>query len=398
MFNSVFPPGMTGSALARGGSVNEMYEAERALYELRRRRVLFVEAGRTHADDRDVLVASAEGLEEAALETMRAVAQGPLHLVVTSHRARALGLEWGPGPVAVALPHDAGPGDVLHLCSAPRNGVALGAAVRSATDAEAQSLALARMGHLIPAVVAATVRDPIPDPLRSALASGRILRIHTEGVREALTVPRLAVTQVSEAPVPLRDAEDARFILFREEHAMLEHVAVLIGGHELWPDPVPVRLHSACLTGDLFGSLKCDCGEQLRGSLEHFQQRGGGVLLYLQQEGRGIGLGNKLRAYALQEGGLDTVDADCTLGFGPDERSYDAALDMLRHLGIERVQLLTNNPDKLRAMERGGVQVLERMPLHGKLNRYNLPYVKAKVQRAGHWLGDMLGEAARRGS
>jgi GTP cyclohydrolase II len=238
----------------------------------------------------------------------------------------------------------------------------------------------------------------MPAGLSASLASGRILSIAAERIRASGEAPRLAVSEVSAAPVPLQDAEDARFILFREENALLEHVAILIGPKEEWPDPVPVRLHSACLTGDLFGSLKCDCGEQLRGSLRHFQKQGGGVLLYLQQEGRGIGLGNKLRAYALQDGGLDTVDADCALGFGPDERCYDAALDMLRHLGIERVQLLTNNPEKLRAVEGSGVQVLDRMPLHGTLNRYNLPYVKAKVQRAGHWLGDMLSDGTVRGS
>ena len=150
-----------------------------------------------------------------------------------------------------------------------------------------------------------------------------------------------------------------------------------------------MRLHSACLTGDLFGSLRCDGGEQLRGSLRYFVSSGGGVLLYLQQEGRGIGLGNKLQAYALQQDGLDTVDAERALGFGADERRYDAAVGMLNHLGIERVRILTNNPEKVRALEEGGSRVLGREPLHGTLNRHNLPYVRAKVQRASHWLGDM---------
>ena len=156
---------------------------------------------------------------------------------------------------------------------------------------------------------------------------------------------------------------------------------------------MPVRIHSACLTGDLFGSLRCDCGEQLRGSLSIFADKGGGVLLYLAQEGRGIGLGNKLRAYALQQEGLDTVDADCTLGFGADERRYDAAVEMLRHLHVERIQLLTNNPEKVRAVQEAGIQVMDRQPLYGTLNRHNLRYVKTKEHRAGHWLGEMLSGA-----
>jgi GTP cyclohydrolase II len=393
--------GTSGAAVGRGGSVNEMHEVERGLFELRRRRTLYLAGTRERAltdDPSDVLVASAEGLEDAVLEDLRSFGQDPLHLVVTPHRARALGLPPLPGPVAIELPADASPGDVLHLCSSPTIADLVDLRTRPATDPEAQGLALARLGHLLPAVVSLTMSNPLPPRISRALESGRILRVGTEQVRAALATPRLAVSRVSAAPVPLKDSEDARFILFREENGLLEHVAILIGDRAAWPDPVPVRLHSACLTGDLFGSLKCDCGDQLRGSLQHFQKQGGGVLLYLQQEGRGIGLGNKLRAYALQGGGLDTVDADCALGFGPDERCYDAAIDMLRQLDIKRVQLLTNNPEKLRAVENGGVVVLERMPLHGTLNRYNLPYVKAKVQRAGHWLGDMLSNGTGRPS
>ena len=116
-------------------------------------------------------------------------------------------------------------------------------------------------------------------------------------------------------------------------------------------------------------------------------------MLYLAQEGRSIGLGNKLRAYALQQEGLDTVDADCTLGFGADERSYDAAVEILRQLQVERIQLLTNNPEKMRAVREGGIQVMDRQPLYGTLNRHNVRYVRAKVNRAGHWLGEMLSGA-----
>lgn len=391
---------VSGTAVARGGSVNDMYEAERGLFELRRRRALLV----THVANGDgtaggnALVASAEGLGVETMASLRRLADGPLHLIVTPYRARALGIQLAPGPLALRLPADAGPGDVLHLCSERGSTPPRGMTVRPASVAEAQGLGLARLAQLLPAVVTGSVSSTPRAELSETLAARRILQVDSKRIRAALEAPRVSVSQVSEAPVPLQDAEDARFALFREDNALLEHVAIIIGRREAWPDPVPVRLHSACLTGDLFGSLKCDCGEQLRGSLRHFQEQGGGVLLYLQQEGRGIGLGNKLRAYSLQDGGLDTVDADCTLGFGPDERTYDAALDMLHQLGIERVQLLTNNPDKLRAVERGGIQVLDRMPLHGTLNRYNLPYVKAKVQRAGHWLGDMLSGVSGNGS
>jgi len=232
--------------------------------------------------------------------------------------------------------------------------------------------------------------------LGEPLASGAILSVTTAQIEALAGNVQVEITHVSDGPVPLEEAEDARFVCFREANGILEHVAILIGTREHWPDPVPVRLHSACLTGDLFGSLRCDCGQQLRGSLRVFAARGGGVLLYLAQEGRSIGLANKLRAYALQQEGLDTVDADCTLGFGADARRYDAAVEMLRHLRIERIQLLTNNPEKVRALQAAGINVVDRLPLYGTLNRHNLPYVQAKVDRAGHWLADMLSGDVRR--
>jgi GTP cyclohydrolase II len=241
--------------------------------------------------------------------------------------------------------------------------------------------------------VAVEVEAGTGTPLRRRLAEGDLLGIPVEEVEALAGAPQLEVTHVSDAPVPLAVSERTRFILFRETHGFFQHVAILIGDRNEWPDPVPVRLHSACLTGDLFRSLRCDCGEQLQMSLELMTEQGGGVLLYLEQEGRGIGLGNKLRAYSLQEEGLDTVDADGALGFGADERRYDSAVEILRRLEVGRIRLLTNNPAKVAAVREGGIDVVDRQPLHGTLNRHNLPYVRAKVRRAGHWLEDMLAEA-----
>ena len=236
--------------------------------------------------------------------------------------------------------------------------------------------------------------DPGSQVVTRWIEDATILEVSSEDVECAAARSGIEITSVAETPVPLADAEHSRFVLFREGGGLLEHVAVLIGPREGWPDPLPVRLHSACLTGDLFGSLRCDCGEQLRGSLDHFKNRGGGVLVYLAQEGRGIGLGNKLRAYTLQQGGLDTIDADRVLGFGADERRYEAGVAVLRHLGITRIELLTNNPHKVRAVEDGGIEVVERMPLYGGINRHNMRYVQAKVDRSGHWLMDMISQHA----
>jgi GTP cyclohydrolase II len=147
-----------------------------------------------------------------------------------------------------------------------------------------------------------------------------------------------------------------------------------------------IRLHSECLTGDVFGSLKCDCGPQLRVALQIIGANGGGVLLYLRQEGRGIGLANKIRAYALQDRGLDTVDANRRLGFADDERDYGVAAAMLRALGISEVRLLTNNPAKVAGLEAAGIKVAERVAHQMPANPHNADYLTAKRKRSGHLL------------
>lgn len=372
-----------------------MYQAERGLFELQRGRVICVEADAESNGGSRVLAAAVEGLTTETLNLLQRAGSWDIGLVITGKRAQVLGLADG-AHVHVGrclpLPVRTRPETILELAAAASGVFPSAEHVRGASDAEMASLALARLARLLPAVVTTKVAEADLDA-DEMIARGDALLVRTSEIASMSADDHFEVTHATEGPVPLADAEDARFISFREGRGMQEHVAILTGDRENWPDPVPVRLHSACLTGDLFGSLRCDCGEQLRGSLQVFSSRGGGVLLYLSQEGRGIGLANKLRAYSLQQRGLDTVDADCTLGFGADERRYDAAVEMLRYLEIERVQLLTNNPEKVRALREGGIEVIDRQPLYGTLNRHNVRYVTAKVQRAGHWLGEMLSGA-----
>ncbi len=170
-------------------------------------------------------------------------------------------------------------------------------------------------------------------------------------------------------------------------------VAVIVGTPEL-SKPVPVRIHSACLTGDVFGSRRCDCGDQLRLALVRLQEAGGGIILYLAQEGRGLGLANKMRTYKLQDAGLDTVDANTTLGFDDDERDYGVAARMLQMLGATRVVLLTNNPDKLDSLAKAGIEISGRMALETPVNADNRRYLTAKAARAGHQLMDVIAALA----
>lgn len=189
---------------------------------------------------------------------------------------------------------------------------------------------------------------------------------------------------VARAKLPLEHMPTTQIVAFRASDDGQEHVALVVGS--FGGNPPLVRLHSECLTGDVFGSLKCDCGPQLKEALRIIGLSGGGVLLYLRQEGRGIGLANKIRAYALQDRGLDTVDANSRLGFSDDERDYGHAAAMLRALGIDEVRLLTNNPSKVEGLEAAGIRVTERVAHQMPANPHNADYLDTKHKRSGHLL------------
>jgi GTP cyclohydrolase II len=196
------------------------------------------------------------------------------------------------------------------------------------------------------------------------------------------SVPTLRVA--SRAKMPTRFSEQTEIVAFRSEEDGAEHVALVVGTPS--GRPPLVRLHSECLTGDVLGSLKCDCGPQLEAALEAVSASGWGILLYLRQEGRGIGLVNKLRAYALQDQGFDTVDANLRLGFADDERDFTVAARMLAKLAQSEVRLLTNNPRKVEGLEAAGIRVTERVPLRAGGNPHNRSYLETKRRRSGHEL------------
>ncbi|MDW3224035.1 MAG: GTP cyclohydrolase II [Paracoccaceae bacterium] len=196
---------------------------------------------------------------------------------------------------------------------------------------------------------------------------------------------RSPLGEVVSAKLPLEVSEAGRLHIFRPEDGGEEHYAVEIGR----PDrahPVLTRLHSACFTGDLMGSLKCDCGPQLRAALGQMGQEGTGILLYMNQEGRGIGLANKMRAYSLQDQGFDTVEANHRLGFEDDERDFRLGADILTALGFSAVRLLTNNPKKVEMMQSSGIEVSERVPLKVGENHHNRAYLATKAAKSGHLL------------
>lgn len=238
---------------------------------------------------------------------------------------------------------------------------------------------LVKSAELLPAVVLFDL------PAGAELPEGLNL-CHIDAVLgqvELMATPRLF--PVAAARLPIQTSESGRLHVFREPGGQREHYAFEVGTPDL-TQPVLARLHSACFTGDVLGSLKCDCGPQLHAALAQMGAEGSGILLYLNQEGRGIGLANKMRVYDLQAQGSDTVEANHTLGFEDDERDFRTAAVMLRTLGVSAVRLLTNNPAKVRVFEALGIEITEQLPLRVGKNVHNSHYLATKARKSGHAL------------
>ena len=337
--------------------------------------VVLTDAGRA------ALVVAVEVLDGARLAEMRAM--GVPELAITARRAETLKARPYDGDLArIALPPDAGL-EWLHAMADPVDDlrVPMKGPFQSLRDGPADlhraAIALAKAAHLLPAALLL----PVPNGLALAGQYGLTLIPLADAAPELLRASPLH--PVVSARVPMVASAAGRVHIFRPENGGEEHYAIEIGR----PDrsaPVLARLHSACFTGDVLGSLKCDCGPQLRTALAQMGAEGAGVLLYLNQEGRGIGLANKMRAYALQDQGFDTVQANHRLGFEDDERDFRLAAGILRQMGFSAVRLMTNNPRKLAMMQANGIAVAERVPLHVGQTDLNAAYLATKAAKSGH--------------
>ncbi|RGP36188.1 GTP cyclohydrolase II [Pseudotabrizicola alkalilacus] len=335
------------------------------------------------ADGRAALVVAVEALTADRLAALRDL--GTAELALTARRAETLKARAYDGDLArIMVPADAGvewlraladPADDLRM---PMKGP-LRSLREGAADLHRAAVALAKSAHLLPAALVV----PVSKGLALAAELG-LTFLPLDAVAPALL--RLSpLHEVTSARLPMVASDAGRVHIFRPEDGGDEHYAIEIGQ----PDrkaPVLARLHSACFTGDVLGSLKCDCGPQLRAALAQMGAEGAGVLLYLNQEGRGIGLANKMRAYSLQDQGFDTVEANHRLGFEDDERDFRIGADILRRMGFSAVRLLTNNPKKLAMMESCGLQVVERVPLKVGQTAQNAGYLATKAAKSGHLL------------
>ncbi len=356
-------------------NLDPAFAAEAAADALRRGRIVGVG---------NLAVLSAELADAASLAALEAASRAGI--VITARRAAVLNLAnqlaaaaadpepvWVERPDWLDLAASRAVADPVLDMATPLKGPFTSRALGADRDSARAAITLAKHAALLPAVYAVPIAGT--SPVVSAPAAAVL----------ALPAAAAAVRISSRARLPLALAPDTEVVAFRPSDGGPEHLALVIKDPSR-AGPVLVRLHSACLTGDVLGSLKCDCGPQLHAALAAIAANpGGGILLYLQQEGRGIGLLNKLRAYALQDQGFDTVDANTRLGFEPDERDFTLAAAMLQQLGVREVSLLTNNPDKVAGLAAHGL-VVARVPHHMAPNPHNAAYLGTKRDRQGHML------------
>ncbi len=358
--------------------LSEQSGADRAVAEFFARRPVLIagEGGR-------LLALPVEGLDSQRLAEFVALCAPVVpRVIITARRAQALGLK-GATPVALNLGADLDVKMVLALVADAKADHPDGA--KPAGPLAAAAIELAKVSQGLPAVLVAEI------------FAGRVLD-HRIVTVEAKAIARLgddiiqSLAIASKAAVPLNSGARADFVVFRDAMGGSQ-VAIIVGKPD-FSEPVLVRLHSACLTGDVFGSRRCDCGDQLNLALKYLEEMGGGIVLYLAQEGRGLGLANKMRTYQMQDDGLDTVDANTTLGFDDDERDYRVAARMLQMLNCDRVVLLTNNPTKLDGLAKSGIKITGRMAIEAPVNSDNRRYLTAKAARAGHRLNHLANSPA----
>ena len=349
-----------------------LIEVDRAISELRRGAMV-----RVYDTNMSFVAIAVDALTPDNLNILTQIGTTAPKLVLTGNRLNVLGIDKSDRPVSI-VSHPQGLS--LNLIEYLVNPLAVMRAQPDMTNLEikdADSLAnacvtLSKLSRLLPAALIVE-GDGNPD----------IFSVQESSIQSYMTIAGQSLTKVSEARVPLENAENVRMVAFRPRDGGTEHLAIIVG--DINPaEPVLVRLHSECFTGDLMGSLRGDCGNQLRGAINEMALAGSGILLYLAQEGRGIGLVNKLRAYQLQDAGFDTVDANLQLGFDADERNYLPAAQMLRMLGVSRVKLMTNNPAKMTSLGKHNIEVVERVPHIYPSNRHNEGYLNVKATKSGH--------------
>ena len=364
--------------------IGHVLHVDRAISDVRRGQAVALQA----SDGRFMLVLAAEYAADAQIKKLELLGGAEAFLLISPTRAKRFGIEIKQGK-SVRIAWSSVPSEAYRRAlidptqPVPETLPLTPLREELAWECDSAAIQLMKLAQVLPVAVVVPVAAGIA---HKQWTDGAPLLVVQQESLNAYPAAQAATLEIaSRARVPLAGATDSHVVAFRSPTSGQEHIAIIIGEPAQQESPL-VRVHSSCLTGDVLGSLRCDCGDQLKKALHTISQEKHGVIIYLNQEGRGIGIVNKLRAYALQDAGVDTVDANEELGFQPDERDFAAAAVMLARLGITQLRLMTNNPQKVDALHRLGVRVTARVPHVISPREENRSYLETKAKRCGHLL------------
>ena len=360
---------------------------ERAISELRRGGKLVVSDNSTGIS---VLLLASELIENETVDQLTNLALSRPNIILSENRSKAIGIKNPSGPCSILIKNNWSKEDILSLCM-PLTGHVLpkidGVLTESKKGIVSQCLLLLRQSRLLPAGLMTIISKVSIEHINRWAFNNNLINVNVSDIKSYEKVNANNLVMAVKAKVPISYTDNCEIIIFRPKDGGDEHFCLVFGeNRSLTKNNALLRIHSQCITGDILESLKCDCGQQLRHSIEMMAKADEGILIYLAQEGRDIGLLNKLRAYSLQESGMDTVEANEDLGFNDDERLYYPAKEILNQLNINSVELITNNPKKVEHLQNLGINVTKRIPIKIDPNKHNKKYLETKSKKSGHIL------------
>ena len=360
---------------------------ERAISELRRGGKLVVSDNNAGIS---VLLFASELIENDTIKQLSDLALSRPNIIISKNRSNAIGIKNANGPCSILINNNWTLNDILSLCM-PLTGHKTpkieGALTESNDGIISSCILLLRQSRLLPAGLMTIISNVSVEQINKWAFNKNLIDVEVSDIRSYEKIKANNLNMAVKTKVPILYTENCEIIIFRPKDGGNEHFCLVFGkNRSLTKNNALLRIHSQCITGDVLDSLKCDCGQQLKESIKIMAEADEGVLIYLAQEGRDIGLLNKLRAYTLQENGMDTVEANEDLGFNDDERLYYPAKEILSQLNIKNVELITNNPRKVEHLKSLGINVTKRIPIRINPNKYNEKYLETKSKKSGHIL------------
>ena len=371
-------------------NINLTIKIERAISELRRGGKVVISDSNSGTS---ILLMAAELIDKNTVRKLSEIALSRPNIILSNNRCNAIGLKVTNQPCSILIDKGWTINDILSLCM-PLTGhqipIINGVVAESNNSIVSYCLLILRQSRLLPAGLMSIISNVIPENINHWAFKNNFIHIDVNDIKSYEKHSAETLVMAVKAKVPIAETDNCEIIIFRSPEGGDEHFCLVFGKtreiQQGFKKETLVRVHSQCITGDVLDSLKCDCGQQLKQSIKMMAQADEGALIYLAQEGRDIGLLNKLRAYSLQESGMDTVEANEDLGFNDDERLYYPAKQMLLLLKINKVKLITNNPVKVKHLMNLGINITQRIPIKINPNKYNKKYLETKSKKSGHIL------------